>query len=499
MYVELGQALQAEIDCAGDIGPDQGAVFGRVRHPAGQTPLLHVEKSGGARVSTILLALHPRTDIHAPRGTAVSGFTLIHDIPPGAAGRLLVVGAGGAEVALDLLAYGPPAEPKAATLGRDPGANFQFLQAAARDPARIRALSAGDVPLGLFGGWLDRLPRYTGAPGHFLAFRRLSIACTGEGEVAISGEFGVPGEASEATACALVRLRDAPPMVAPLAQESSAPLGTGFALYGQLALPPCATVELVVQLRRGDQAWWFRAEAEAVALPAFLRTLTLEGIDLPGSDAGVLHGWVREVLRDRSDRLRGRLSGLGLPLAGHRDPGFGGRTEPAGGTALLFGLHDDYAARLLALLAPQMEAQFGRIVISGAAAGRAAAALLRRGRVEVLVEEDAEGAMAAASAGAASVTPIDTPALVDIAIEGSMARLARHTLPADRLPILSSLHEAAGTGGMKATLRGVVAILSGADPDALPLPGQRPDAMGGLVAEHLRGVWDMVAGTEPRR
>jgi hypothetical protein len=499
MYFELGQALQAEIDCAGDIGPDQGAVFGWVRHPAGQTPLLHVEKSAGARLSTILLALHPRPDVHAPEGTAVSGFTLIHDIPPEAAGRLLVLGAGGAEIALDLLAYGLPTEPEAATLGRDAGANFQFLQAAARDPARIRALSAGDVPLGLFGGWLDRLPRYTGAPGPFLAFRRLSIACTGEGEVAISGDFSAPGEASEATACALVRVGDAPPMVVPLAQESSALLGAGFALCGQLALPSCATVELVVQLRRGDQAWWFRAEAEAVALPAFLATLTLEGIGLPGSDAGVLHGWVREVLRERSDRLRGRLSGLRLPLAGSPDSGFGGRRGPARETALLFGLHDDYAARLLALLAPQMEAQFGRIVISGAAADRAAAALLRRGRVEVLVEEEAEGALATASAGAASVTPIDTPALVDIAIEGSMARVAGYALPADRLPNLSSLHEAAGTGGMEATLRRVVAIVSGADPGALPLPGQRPDAMGDLVAEHLRGLWDMVAGTEARR
>ncbi|MFH5925784.1 hypothetical protein [Roseomonas xinghualingensis] len=486
MYFELGQALHLQIDCVGDIGPDQGAIFGWVRHPAGETPLLHVAGGVGLRLPTVLLVLHPRTEVELPDGMAVSGFTLLHDIPPGAAGRLLVIGLGGQEIALDLMAYDLPGDPAAATIARDPGATFQFLHAAARDPARIRA-----VPAGLFNGWLDHLPRRTGSTGAFLDFSQLSVVCTAEGEVAVSGSFGMPGaagERTEAMACAMLRPGDGPARIVPLHHEGFAPLETGFVLRGQIEPSLGAQVELVVQLQRGDHGWWFRGEAEAVALPGLLATLTLAGTELPGADAGALHGWLKEALRHRGEVLRAGLCGIGQG---------GGRAAP-GGTALIFDLHDDYAARVLSLLAPQLETQFGRIVIAGAAATRAAAALLHRGRMEVAVEEDAEAALALAARGVGFVTPIDTPALVDAAIEGNLTRLAGHALGADHLAKLETLHVVAGMDGMEGTLRRLMAIMEGRDLGGVHLPGQRPDPIGGLVAEHLRMVWDMVAGREAR-
>ncbi|HEY8613507.1 MAG TPA: hypothetical protein VIL69_19760, partial [Roseomonas sp.] len=270
--------------------------------------------------------------------------------------------------------------------------------------------------------------------------------------------------------------------VLPLEGEQRAPLEGGFAVCGRVAVQPGSTLEAVVQLRRGEQSWWFRAEAAAAELSDFLGTLALSGAELPPADQGALRGWVRQALADRGEALRGRLTTLGLA----------GTPARPGGTALFFDVNDEFAARVLSLLAPQLEARFGRIVLSGAAAGRAAAALVRRGRMEVAVEADAREALAAASRNGGSVAPIDTASLADAAIEGNPTRLTANALPAERLPMIVALHGMAGVGEMESTLRRVVALMAGADAAGLPLPSQRSDAIGGLVAEHLRGLWEMV-------
>jgi hypothetical protein len=488
MYFEFGQALQAGLDCAGDISPDQGAVFGWVRHAAGEALDLRVEGSPGEPVGTLLLAIHPRRDVEAEEGMAVSGFSLVHDIPRYAAGRLLIIGIGeGAalqEVAIDLLAYDLPVDVASVTLNRDWGATFQLLHDSALDQARIHTIEAEGGPPGLFGGWLDRLPRFVGSADWFMDFRGVSAALLPDGELAISGGFAQPGPAGErvqASALAIVTVGGRVSVV-PLEGERQAPLEGAFALSGHVDIPPGGAVEAAVQIRRGEGSWWFRAGAAPVALPDYLDTLALSGAELTGADAGALQGWVRQALADRGEALRGRLSTLGLA----------GSPALPGGTALLFDMNDEYAARVLWLLAPMLEARFGRIVLSGAVAAQAAAWLVRRGRMDVSTEADARGALAAAARDPGSVTPIDTASLVDAAIEGNPARLTANALPADRLPMIGALHGMAGVGEMENTLRRVVALMAGADPAGLPLPSQRSDAIGGLVAEHLRGLWEMV-------
>ncbi|WP_338662845.1 hypothetical protein VQH23_22210 [Pararoseomonas sp. SCSIO 73927] len=490
VYFEFGRTLQAGLDCAGDLGPDQGAVFGWVRHPAGQPPELRVEAGPGAPVGTLLLDLHPRNDVEEVEGTAVTGFSLVHEIPRRMAGRILVIGvaggpAGRQEVAIDLLAYDLPSELREVTLSRDWGASYQLLRASALDPGRVATLHTEDGPAGIFGRWLDRLPRLAGAADWFMEFKDARAAILPDGELVVSGGLhaaDAPAGRIEAMGCAVVRAPGGAAAVVPLAGEASAPLENGFVLCGAVAPPPGATVEVVVQLRRGIRAWWFLAEAAPVTLPDFLAALSLGRTELLPVDAASLHGWLRGALAERSRALHGYLSGMALS---------GGPAAP-GGTALLFDVNDDYAARVLALLAPDMEARFARIVLSGPAAGRAAAALLRRGGLEVMVGGDAEGALALAAGGGGTVAPIDTAALVDAAIEGNPARLTANALPAESLPWIAGLHAVAGTGTMEATMRRVVAMMAGVDASALPVPAQRPDPVGGLLSEHLRGLWEMV-------
>ncbi|SHI90174.1 hypothetical protein SAMN02745194_01319 [Roseomonas rosea] len=489
MYFEFGQALQAGLDCAGDISPDQGAVFGWVRHPVGEALELRVEGSPGDPVETLLLDIHPRQDVEAPEGMAVSGFSLVHDIPRHAPGRLLIIGVVGTaavqEVAVDLLAYDLPVDVEGVTLNREWGATYQLLHASARDPGRIKTLTADAGPPGIFGGWLDRLPRFAGSADWFMDFRRVTAAMLPDGELAVSGGFNLPpapGQKAAAMACALVRRPGGGTEVLPFAGEARAPLEGGFALSGRVDVPAGTAVEALIQIRRGEQSWWFRAEAARATLPEFLNALSLSGVELAGADQGALHGWVRQALSDRGDALRDRLATLGLAGAPAR----------SGSTALLFDVNDEYAARVLSLLAPQFEARFGRMVLSGTAASRAAAGLMRRGRMEITVQGDAEEALLAAAEGPGQVAPIDTASLVDAAIEGNPARLTANALPADRLPMIAALHGMAGVGEMESTLRRVVALMAGVDASALPLPVQRPDAIGGLVAEHLRGLWEMV-------
>lgn len=466
MYFEFGQALQAGLDCAGDISPDQGAVFGWVRHRVGETLDLRVEGSPGDPVETLLIDIHPRRDVEVTEGMVVSGFSLVHDIPRHAPGRLLIIGVLGAaaaqEVAIDLLAYELPVDVEGVTLNREWGATYQLLHASASDPERIKTLAAEGGPPGIFREWLDRLPRFAGSADWFMDFRRVSAAMLPGGELAVSGGFNLPAgvvEKAAAMACALVRRRDGSAEVVPLAGERRAPLEGGFALAGWVDAPADATVEALIQIRRGEQSWWFRAEARRAALPDYLDTLSLNGVDLAGADQAALHGWVRQALADRGEALRDRFAALGLD----------GAPAAPGSTALLFDVNDDYAARVLAMLAPQFEAHFGRMVLSGAAASRAAASLVRRGRMEIAVQGDAGQALLAAAEGSGQVAPIDTASLVDAAIEGNAARLTANALPADRLPMIATLHGMVGVGEMENTLRRVVAIMAGVDPSALPL------------------------------
>ncbi|MBB5694014.1 hypothetical protein [Muricoccus pecuniae] len=487
MYFEFGQGLQAGLDCAGEVTPGQGAFFGWVRYPAGAALRIRVEQASGGPVETLLLDLHPRQDIDCPEGMAVAGFSLIHDLPPRGRGRLLVLGAGPAEtareVAIDLLAYDLPSDVRAATHNREWGANFNLLHASALAPQRLRTLAAEEGSLGIFGGWLDRLPRLAGGAEWFLDFQRVSAVLLPTGELAVSGRLSQPeaGERVQTAACLLVRWPGREEM-RPLPEERHAPLSGGFALSGRAEVPPDASVELVVQVRRGGQGWWFRAEPAMAALPDFLDALSLAGGGAAGPDAAALQGWMRGVLAERSEALRGRLSALSLA----------GVPSQPGGTALFFDLDDDFAGRVLTLLAPVIEARFGRVVLSGAAAGKAGAALMRRGRVEVSVEADAEEALASAARGPGPVAAIDTAALIDAAIEGDAGRLAARALPADRLAELDALHGMAGTGGMESTLRRVVALMAGAEAGALTVPAGRSDALGEVAAEHLRELWEMV-------
>ncbi|WP_458096730.1 hypothetical protein [Roseomonas sp. WA12] len=497
MYFEFGQTLQAGLDCAGDLSPDQGAVFGWVRHPADMALTLRVEGRPGEPMPTLLLDLHPRRDVDLPEGMAVSGFSLLHDIPRDAPGRLLIIGIEGREVAIDLLAYELPMDVEAVTLKREWGATFQLLRASALDPAQIQTLTAEGRPLGIFQGWLDRLPRLEGNSEWFMDFRRVSAVLLPDGELTVSGAFNQPSpEGGRATilACALVHRPDAGPEVVPLLAERYAPLDGGFTLSGWVhapeGMPPGTRVEAAVQVRRDSESWWFRAEAAPATLPEFLATLSLTGVDLSGPDLAALHGWMRAGLEERGEALRGTLASLGLAGAPARP----------GGTALLFDVKDEYAARVLALLAPQLEARFGRIVLSGTAAAGAASALMRRGRLDVAVAGDTRDALQTALYGAGplasfDVAPIDTAALVDAAIEGNPARLTANALSAERLGLIEALHGLAGVGEMDATLRRVVALMAGADASALPVPGAaggRADAIGGLMAEHLRELWEMV-------
>jgi hypothetical protein len=491
MYFEFGQAIQVGLDGAGEIAPGQGAVFGWVRHRRDAAPALRVQGSPGLMLDTILLLTHPRADVEADEEMTVTGFTLVHDTSRAALGRVLVIapGAGGQEVAIDLLAYDLPSDLAAVTTIRDWGGSFQLLYAAVREPSRFPGLSSeGEAgSLGLFGGWLDQLPRCTGPAEWFSDFRQVAAVRGWDGEVALSGAFAgpdQPGAWSEVMACALVRPAKGPPRILPVGRGSSAPLEAGFAYRGQVPAETDAEVDLVVQLRRGEQVWWFRAEAATAPLPAFLSTLSLSGQELSGGDAAALHRWLRGVLADRLHALRERISSLALSS---------GAAGGQGGTALFFDLHEDYAARLIALAAPQLEMQFGRVVLAGAAAGRAAAALMGRSRLEVQVGADAEDALAVASLGSPTLTPIDTPTLIDASVSGEMDMLDRGALAADRLPQLAALHAMAGLGGVEGTLRRVTALLAGAEISALPLPAQRPDAIGALISEHLRSLWDMVA------
>ena len=472
-------------------------MFGWVRHAAGAVPALRVEGSPGEPMPTLLLDLHPRRDVDLPEGMAVSGFSLLHDIPRNAPGRLLIIGVEGREVAVDLLAYELPMDVEAVTLNREWGATFQLLHASALDAGRIQTLTAEGGPPGIFRGWLDRLPRLEGASEWFMDFRHVSAVLLPDGELAVSGGFNQPsptGGRASAMACALVHRADGGTEVVPLLAERHAPLDGGFALSGWVhapeGLPPGTRVEAAIQIRRDGETWWFRAQAAPATLPEFLATLSLTGVDLPAPDLAALHGWMREGLGERGEALRATLASLGLAGAPARP----------GGTALLFDMNDEYAARVLSLLAPQLESRFGRIVLSGGAAAQAPAALMRRGRLEVEVAGDIRGALRAALHGAGplaffDVAAIDTAALVDAAIEGNPARLTANALSAERLGMIEGLHGLAGVGEMDATLRRVVALMAGADPSALPVQGAaggRADAIGGLMAEHLRELWDMV-------
>jgi len=496
MYFEFGQGLQAGLDCAGDVTPDQGAVFGWVRHPVDEALGLRVEAGPGEPVECLLLDLHPRPDVPAGEGMTVSGFSLIHAIPPGVAGRVLVIALTGAdataEAPIDLKAYDLPSDVAGVTQNRQWGATFRLFHASAADPARIRTLTGEGTSAGIFGVWLDRLPRLASASEWFMDFRRVSARIMPDGQIAISGGFNLPpapGEEGLIAACALVRARDGRFRVQAIAEARHARLEGGFVLSGRVEAADAAAVEAVIEVRRGAQRWWFRAEAERGGLADYLDSLTIAGFDLAGADAAVLHDWVRRALADRGAGLRGRMDGLGLS----------GIQAPPGGTALLFDVNDEYAARLLSLLASQLEARFGSIVLSGSAASKAAAALMRRGRMEVSVESDAESALLAAgrrsAAQGGAVSPIDTAALVDAAVAGDPSGFAANAIPAGRVPMIVALHGMAGVGDMESTLRRLVALMAGADPAALPMPAGRGDAIGGLVTEHLRGLWEMVPVT----
>ena len=240
MYFEFGKTLQAGLDCAGDVSPDQGAVFGWVRHAAGAVPALRVEGSPGEPMPTLLLDLHPRRDVDLPEGMAVSGFSLLHDIPRNAPGRLLIIGVEGREVAVDLLAYELPMDVEAVTLNREWGATFQLLHASALDAGRIQTLTAEGGPPGIFRGWLDRLPRLEGASEWFMDFRHVSAVLLPDGELAVSGGFNQPsptGGRASAMACALVHHADGGTEVVPLLAERHAPLDGGFALSGWVHAP----------------------------------------------------------------------------------------------------------------------------------------------------------------------------------------------------------------------------------------------------------------------
>ncbi|WP_426957408.1 hypothetical protein [Muricoccus radiodurans] len=490
MYRELDPRFQIGLDFAGDVTPEVGAVFGWVRHPATASVEITVDGTPGTPFPLRLLSVHLRDDVEAPPGSVVTGFNLVHENPKGAPGRHLVVRAGSLAWSIDLFTSDLPADPETkepiavgrAIAIRNWTANLDLLRESILAPD-LSPLLKGDRPFGLFADWLDRWPSIVGAGDWVGEFRRAAAVVLPTGEVAIAGSFTAPAADDRVTveALAVVTPKAGPMRAMPMRDVRTVGFGQGFALYGHIPEPaPGEVVQLIVSTRRDGRGQWLRAEAAGGEASTLMDILSLAGMELPASDQPAVRTWMEAVLAARMDALRAPIARIAA--AGGDPPGW-----PA--TALVFDLEDVYAARLLGLLAPALEARFGRIVLSGAAAARAAAALAGR-RLEVSVQPHPTAALLAAS-GEGRVVPLDTAALTNAAVEADLESRTGWGLDGSRLSDLALLHAMAGTGDLSRTLRRICAQREPEPEGALRYapPASRGDAVGSLVAAHLTEIW----------
>ncbi len=490
MSFALADGLHAGLDCAGEAAPGIGVVTGWVRHGADALLDVAIEEAPGRPLGVLLLSFHPRPDLPTGAGLAVTGFVLVHASAANGAAGILVLRAGDRTARLDLSAHDVPRDVPAALAGGEGRAAFDLMSAGAASAGRVPLLGTDGGGLGPFARTLARQTRLTGPTDWFRDFRRVAAHRLPLGEVVLAGSFAVAGgtDDAEVVAVALAGAAgvtdDAAAGVAgrllPLRGATAFGVPEGFALHGFLdGVTEDESVDLVVSVRRGGASWSFRAEAIPGPLEPFLHALTLTGFDLPDPRAAALERWLRHALDARLDALRGALSRLTV-LRGAGAMGAGR------GTALFFDLDEPLAARVLALVAPTLERRFERIIVAGAAASRAVAALLGRPGLEVAAEAGPAEALAAAATSRGMVVPADTATLASLAIGGDGGDGPPVGLDPARLDELLLLHGLAGTGGMGATLRRVVAMLEGAD--VAP-----PAAAGPVVAAHLAAVWRLAA------
>ncbi|WP_230165427.1 hypothetical protein [Roseomonas sp. CECT 9278] len=436
---------------------------------------------GGATLATRLASLHERPDIQgAARNALVAkGFLLIAALDEARAATALdLVVQSGRETCAQPLPEANLGPSVADMLGQSHWRIvFDLLEAAADAPGLDWLLRAG-----CFGRWLDTVPLVPHGADDQHGLRRIDAIAAPSGECAVA--VTLPGpmpEGTELRAVAVLPGEGGSIRLHRLQGPAALRGESLLALYGRLppeVALPMTVPKLVVELRQPGGGSWFRTRPRALPAPAFLTTLRQLAGAAAAGDTMHSFGWLRAVLEDRQDGL--------APLACPAPRALAADTPVV---AVLHAIDDPFAARLVLLAAAQIERHAAEILVVGPrpAAEAVADIFLQRGRVPARTSLDLAAAARRGTYARAALVPIDTLALGDALVAGSVDALFDRRIDGAALPALLRLAAVAGTMDGAETLARLAQLLDGGA-EALRF-GRAEGAFGQLLGDHLAGFW----------
>lgn len=510
MLFRVAETLAVGFDhCSAVAGGPTGAhclLLGWVMSPPGEPfPALALQ-AGAVACRTVHLSTYPRRDIAPPAGQPARalGFVMLAAMPPsagpGLGGCVLTLAAQGGEARIDLPAQGIGPGVLDAMAGCDWSAARALLEASGEVPEMRCLLEAGNAsslpPLGIFSGWLDRVPVLPQAAERFHTFSGLAGHASPAGEFTLHLGFGgQPVRRFAVTALALLPAAPGGPHrlhPAPFGDLLTDVTAQHASVYGRLADPAPARgacEDVLLQIDRDAERHWLRLRPRPLAVPAFLEAQERARLEAGCTDLGSNHAWLRSLAGSREQGLRTRLSGLGL-----LDRVRAGEGRPV--LAVILGLDDPIGARMIHLAAPLLERRCAEVVLLGREAAAAARGLVERGRLPVRVGTAFLAASRHGAQAGAAVVLTDAAALAEALVEDRLDPLFADALPGERLGALRDLSACTGSGDPADALWRLVRLRAERRDGGGPVPRFRPGAPR-AVADHLGRLWAMLAPEPP--
>jgi hypothetical protein len=500
MFSSFGESFQLGVDCVAALDEGRYIIFGWHMTPRGYPAELSFAARDGRMGRVEYISRHARPDVIPadPGAAIVGGFSLVVLAPYASRGLIMTITAGDASGHADL-ANASMTDLFRATEERDWGVTFGLLKECMERPDVLPLLHYQYRPFGAFAGWIARLPLIQGGGENISIVAQVAAAASPAGEVALDLRFIGRSRATvglEVLAVTRLRSDDGGPdriALLPLQDVVTRHIPGASALYGRFDwahVPHLRSVDLIVQITFDAERVWLRCQPEMATVPAFLDMMSAATANHQGGNA---------LLQAAMDR-RASLAQALLQAEHDRGADEAAGTETPGLPELaLIGVDDEGAARLLHLLAPELEANSSAILLQGAAAEMAGQMFLRRGKVPVTVALEPGAVLSQADViGTARIIAVDVPSLAAASIEGNLAGFLgnRRRGGMGRLLLLHSL--AGPTASLGESLTRHARMMDNPDQPWFPIAVNWKTSLGAeWVNEHLEAIWRYAPATLP--
>lgn len=508
MFVAVDETLQIGIDCVAALSPRQFVAFGWTMTPRADETEIWVSAGQNDNCTIEHCNFHPRSDVVAedPRLVTVTGFALVFAAPEDPWDLTLTLSAGTRSVRIDLRDPRIETNLLKATATLDWQAAFNLLQQCAGLPTLAPLLSYQGRPFGAFAEWITQLPVARGRVQQFGQLAEVECLATPAGEVMVMLRSAAPIARDADLAITLagwIQQEDGGPAgiaILPLIEWHAALLPTalvGYARVDPAWLDRLQAVEMVVQARLGaGELYWMRCQPAAVAVPDFLdavcRAMPASCLTPVEASASAAVTLLQQVIARREAAFAPALAALSLAPPDQAIPVRLPRM------AVILGADDRMAARLFHVTASEFERRCDTLLVMGEAADDVAQTFTRRGRIRVLVGQEAVQALRE-TAGRAGVLVVDAAIYAQAIATGRPEDVFTGPLQAAELAKLLTLHAVAGcSNSLSDSLQRLLRLRRAAPGEAAFTPVPRawanPQAAD-LVNNHLARLWN--AGSAP--